>query len=106
MLTYQDCLVLCVCVYQQAVAPYCKDIMKSMVLVSGEVQDSSELLATFPEGKKSKGKDKESPVQETYQVDFLLPMVSRVAVVYSKLTVFCFVLFFVQEAWIKVGLFF
>ena len=74
--------------------------------MSGEVQDSSELLATFPEGKKSKGKDKESPVQETYQVDFLLPMVSRVAVVYSKLTVFCFVLFFVQEAWIKVGLFF
>ena len=62
------------CVDQQAVAPFCQDIWKSVVLVNGEVRESSELLATFPEGRKSR--DREGIAQETYQVDFLLPMVS------------------------------
>ena len=64
------------CVDQQAVAPFCQNIWKSVVLVNGEVRESSELLATFPEGRKGKGRDREGSVQETYQVDFLLPMVS------------------------------
>ena len=64
------------CVDQQAVAPFCQDIWKSVVLVNGEVRESSELLATFPEGRKGKSRDREGTAQETYQVDFLLPMVS------------------------------
>ena len=44
--------------------------------MNGEVRESSELLATFPESRKGKGRDREGSVQETYQVDFLLPMVS------------------------------
>ena len=50
--------------------------MKAVTLVGGEVRESSELLATFPEGKKGKGKDRDVPLKDTYQIDFLLPLVS------------------------------
>ncbi|KAL8575715.1 hypothetical protein ACOMHN_055904 [Nucella lapillus] len=59
---------------QHAIGPFCQSIIESVTLISGEVRDGNEMLATFPEGKKGKAKDKDVKVKDTYHVDFLLPM--------------------------------
>ncbi|XP_076454734.1 protein odr-4 homolog [Babylonia areolata] len=59
---------------QQAIAPFCQDIMKSLTLVGGEVRESTELLATFSDRKKGKGKERDVSVKDTYHVDFFMPV--------------------------------
>nr|KAG5689612.1 hypothetical protein BaRGS_032370 [Batillaria attramentaria] len=59
---------------QNAIAPFCKDIWKSVALIDGEMRNPSDLLAAFPDSKKGKGRERESPTQERFSVDFLLSL--------------------------------
>lgn len=59
---------------QNAVSPFCKDIWDSTTLIDGQVRPPGELLATVPESKKGKGKERETPAQDAFSVDFLMPL--------------------------------
>lgn len=63
---------------KRAIAPFCKEIWKSIVTIDGAIQDPQDPLAQISDKKKGKGKEKDMslPLKDTFDVDIFIPQVS------------------------------